>query len=381
MVAVAAGLLLAAAPPTATSTPTACPVAADPWAADATARVVRASRSAELAALEAYAFALDGPDAARRGLRTDAVVIVHRGHVTYERYARGQGPETRHVAWSVTKSAVGALAAIAIGERAVSLDDSICRHLAAAPRAHCGITVRHLLEWSSGLDWRETYEGSRHQASSVLAMLYGVGRADMVSFVLGHAARAEPGAQWAYSSGDSLLLAAVLDAAMAPRHGRDWPWAVLFDPAGMRSAVLERDARRTFVGASYLWATPRDLARLGLLYLHDGCAGERRLWPAGWLRLATEPSAAVRRGSPFRKRGDVTGLALWLNRSVPELGQGPPWPGAPDDAFWMRGHWGQLVAVIPSLELVVVRTGDDREEDAFDHDRFLALAIAAGRLP
>jgi CubicO group peptidase (beta-lactamase class C family) len=314
-------------------------------------------------------------------VRTDGLVILHRGALTYERYGRGFGPDTPHVAWSVTKSLLGALAGAAVAEGAVSLGDSMCRHLPAAPRARCGITLSHLLEWSSGLEWQETYEHSTRQASSVLAMLYGVGRRDMAAFVLEHPARAGPGERWAYSSGDSLLLSAVLGAAMEPRHGRDWPWKVLLEPLGMERAVLERDARGTLVGASYLWATPRELARLGQLHLRDGCWGGRRLLPAGWVRAATEVSSALRRGSPARKRGDVTGRALWLNRPVPELGQPVPWPSAPEDAYWMRGHWGQLVAVMPSLDLVVVRTGDDREEDAFDHDRFLGLALAAGRLP
>jgi len=383
LVALAASLAVAAtaaAAPASTAAPAGCPRApADPWP-DARARV-RAARPAEIAALEAYAFTLDGPDDARRGVRTDGLVVVHHGQLTYERYGRGFGPDTRHLAWSVTKSLMGALAAVAAGEGAIALDASICRYLPDAPRARCGITVRHLLEYASGLDWAETYEGGRHQASSVIAMLYGVGRADMTAFVLGHEARAAPGEQWAYSSGDSMLLSAVLDAALAPRHGPDWPRAALFEPTGMASAVLERDARGTPVGASYLWATPRDLARLGLLHLHDGCAGGRRLWPAGWMAAAVEPSAPVRRASPHRHPGDVAGFTLWLNRPVPEIGQGTPWPHVPEDAYFMRGHWGQLVAVIPSLDLVVVRTGDDREVGAFDHDRFLALAIAAGRLP
>lgn len=350
-----------------------------PWP-DETAQV-RAARPAELARLEAYAFTLDGEDTARRGLRTDGLVILRAGALVYERYGRGFGPETPHIAWSVTKSLAGALAAAAVGEGAVTLDDSICLHLPHAPPARCDITVRHLLEWSSGLDWKETYEHESRQASSVLAMLYGVGHRDMTAFVLEHPARAAAGGAWTYSSGDSLLLSAVLGAAMEPRHGRDWPWSVLLGPLGMERAVLERDARGVLVGASYLWATPRELARLAQLHLQDGCWEGRRLLPAGWVREATEVSAPLRRGAPHRKEGDVTGRALWLNRPVPELGQGVPWPSAPEDAYWMRGHWGQLVAVIPSLGLVIVRTGDDRDERALDHDRFLGLAIAATRPP
>jgi CubicO group peptidase (beta-lactamase class C family) len=341
---------------------------------------VRTARAAEVAALERYAFTLEGSDAERKGVRTDGVVVVHRGVVTYERYGRGFGPATRHLGWSVSKSVTSALVGAAVAARALAVGDSICDHLGRGA-GHCGITVRNLLEFASGLDWRETYEGRAHQDSSVLAMLYGVGRHDMARFVLGHRPRAAPGAQWAYSSGDALLLAAVAGAAMEPRHGRDWPWTRLFDPVGMRSAAIERDTAGTLVGSSHFFATPRDLARFGYLYLNDGCWQGRRVLPDGWVRRSTSVSEVLRAGSPHRHPGDVQGWALWLNRAVPELGQPVPWPEVPDDAYFMRGHWGQLVAVVPSLDLVVVRTGDDRDESAFEIGRFTALAAAAGRLP
>lgn len=359
----------------------ACPARPTPPASalPSAAERVRAARPVEAAALDAYAFPPDAPG--RRGIRTDGLVVVHRGIVTYERYARGFDATSRHVAWSVTKTLTGVLAAVAVAEGAIGLDDSVCKHLGARAAGHCGISVRHLLEWSSGLDWEEGYEGSAHQASSVLAMLYGVGSADMAAFVLGHRARAAPGQVWRYSSGDAVLLAAVLGAAMEPRHGRDWPWTRLLDRIGVGGAVLERDAAGTLVGSSYLFATPRELARLGMLLLDDGCAGGERILPEGWMRDASQPSAPLRRGSAVRERGDVAGRSLWLNRRIPELGEPRPWPDAPEDAIAARGHWGQLVAVIPSLELVIVRTGDDREPGATDPDRLLALAIAAGRLP
>ncbi len=342
---------------------------------------VRSARGPEIAALERYAFTLAEPDSARRGIRTDGLVIVHRGQVTYERYGRGFGPGTRHLAWSVTKSVTSALAGAVALEGAVAPGDSICVHVSNAPRRHCGITVQHLLEYASGLDWTESYEHRAHQASSVLAMLYGVGRRDMAAFALGHDARAAPGAQWAYSSGDAAILSAVLGAASASRFGDDWPWRLLFDRIGMTSAAFERDPAGTYVGSSHLYATPRDLARVGWLYLSDGCWAGARILPEGWIASSTAVSAPLRRGSPFRKPPDVTGWGWWLNRAVPELGVGAPWPDVPEDAFYAQGHWGQLLVVIPSLEMVIVRAGDDREEDALVQAHLVRLAIAAGRLP
>jgi CubicO group peptidase (beta-lactamase class C family) len=344
----------------------------------------RRLRPAEVAALDAYAFTPSGQDADRKGIRTDGLLVIHRGVVTYERYGRGFGADTPHLAWSASKTVTQALAGVAAAHRALSTEDSICKHLPAAGPAHCGITVRSLMESTSGLDWSETYEGLGLQASSVLAMLYGEGRRDMAGFVLSHGEVALPGARWNYSSGDAVVLAAVVDRAMvAAGAGADWPRRLLFQPLGLRSATLERDAAGTPVGSSYFYATPRDLARLGWLYAKDGCWQGRALLPRGWVDAATEVSGAFRgRSAGFRRQsGGAYGWDVWLNRRVPELGWTTlPWPGAPEDAFAARGHWGQEIVIMPSLEMVVVRTGDDREH-ALQLGKLVALAIAAGRVP
>jgi CubicO group peptidase (beta-lactamase class C family) len=331
-----------------------------------------------VAALEAYAFAPRRP--ARLGVRTDAVVIVAGGAIVYERYAEGQGPTGRHVAWSCTKSLTSALAGVALARGALGLDDSICAHL-PPPRRHCEVTVRHLLQLASGLDWQEGDEGGRLQEASVLAMLYGVGRRDMASFVLSQPRLAQPGKRWNYSSGDSVILSAVVRAALEPRLGPGWLSRALLEPLGMRSAVVEADAAGTPVGSSLLHATPRDLARLGLLYLADGCWHGERLLPDGYVAASTAATAPGASPGGKREPGDVYGLGWWLNRRVPALGPDLPWPGLPEDAFAARGHWGQVVAVIPSRGVVVVRTADDRESGAFDLARFLSLAVALGSTP
>jgi CubicO group peptidase (beta-lactamase class C family) len=333
-------------------------------------------RRAAVVALETYAFPLRAPG--RKGVRTDGVLIIRAGTIVYERYEDGFGPASPHAAWSCAKSLTGALVGVALARGALALDDSICRHLPAAT-THCDITVRHLDQLASGLDWNESYEGLNLQGSSVLAMLYGVGRSDMAAFVLSHASAAPPGTRWNYSSGDSVLLSAVLRGALEPQLGPDWPSPALFEPLGMRSAVLERDQAGTPVGSSFLYATPRDLGRLGLLYLADGCWRGRRLLPEGFVAISTTPSTPNRAPEARRLPGEIFGLGWWLNR--PAAGQPAPWPGVPEEAFAARGHWGQLIAVVPSLGLVVVRTGDDREAAAFDPGRFLQLAIAAGRGP
>ncbi|MCY1083049.1 serine hydrolase domain-containing protein [Archangium lansingense] len=335
-----------------------------------------AAKPAQIQALEDYAFKLEGEDKERKGVRTDGVVIIHKGRVVYERYGRGFDASKRHLSWSVSKSFTSALVGIAMERTALSLDDSICKHVKAKRQDNCAITVRNLMEFASGLDWREDYEdGGSYQTSSVLAMLYGQGRQDMVSFITAHERSDEPGTSWRYSSGDATLLSGVLDAALRPSVGKDWPWVLLLDKLGMKSATWERDGKGVVVGSSYLLATPRDLAKFGFLYLNDGCWAGERVLPENWVTWSTQVSEPIKRKSYERGTDDVQGWQWWLNRPIPGVQAELPWPSVPEGAFAARGHWGQSISIIPSKELIVVRTADDRD-GSFSLDTFLKLALA-----
>jgi CubicO group peptidase (beta-lactamase class C family) len=337
---------------------------------------VASARAAQLQALEEYAFTLQGEDEERKGVRTDGLLLIHKGRVVYERYGRGFDASKRHLSWSVSKSFTSALTGIAVERGAVALDDSICEYVKARRQESCAITVRNLLEFASGLDWREDYEnGGSYQTSSVLAMLYGEGRQDMVSFVTGHELSDKPGTSWRYSSGDATLLAGVLDAALRPSLGKDWAWTLLLDVLGMKSATWERDGKGVVVGSSYLHATPRDLAKLGFLYLHDGCWAGGRVLPANWVTQSTQVSEPIRLKSYERGSDDVQGWQWWLNRPIPGVQEALPWPSVPEGAYAARGHWGQSITVIPSKELIVVRTADDRD-GSFSLDTLLKLSLA-----
>jgi CubicO group peptidase (beta-lactamase class C family) len=210
-------------------------------------------------------------------------------------------------------------------------------------------------------------------------MLYGVGSGDMAAFVAGHEQVFDPGTVYRYSSGDSVLLSAVLEAALPASLRLSYPWEFLFDPIGMDSAVFERDRGGTFVASSYVYATPRDLARFGYLYLRDGCWQGQQLLPEGWVAFSTEPNPAFLNERSFEWERDddaSSGRQWWINGPIPEEGIDASWPSAPIDTYAALGHWGQTIFVIPSEDLVLVRTADDRESGALDDDRYLELALA-----
>lgn len=336
---------------------------------------VKQAKAAAISALEAYAFTPTGAFEDRVGIRTDGVVIIQHGALVYERYANGFDASKRHLTWSVSKSFTAALTGIAIGKGVLGVDDSVCKHLTWATGAACDIKVRHLLEMASGLAWQEVYEGKSNQASSVLSMLYGSGYANTPQFVLSHGFQDPPGTSWMYSSGDSTLLMAVVQAALEPKDGKRFPWTLLFDPLGIKSAIWERGGSGTMIGSSYLYATPRDLARFGYFALNDGCWVGQRILPEGWLATSTQVNQPIQTKSYFREEDDSYGWQWWLNKAIPNVTTERPYPDVPEDAFMALGHWGQSITVIPSMDVVVVRVGDDRD-GSFELEQFLELALA-----
>ena len=356
-------------PPEAPADPAACPAARE-----ATLQTGPRPHKQAKEALEAWAFPSLTPDQeeAREGIRTDGLVVLHQGQLVYERYDRGYTEDSPHLLWSATKTWTNALAGIAVQQGKLDIDASICEHIEVGLPEHCDITPRHLMEFSSGLDWRETYEGDPPTTSTVIAMLYGAGRDDMAAYVLSTPRRAEPGTTWQYSSGDTNVLAAVVQAAL----GEEDPEELLLGPLQLDSAVWERDERGTLVGSSYGYATPRDMARFGLFLADDGCWEGQRLLPEGWLEQSRAPAPTLRLATLDRRPGDVNGWQMWLNRALPEQGEPMgPWPSAPEDTFAAMGHWKQAILVIPSADMVIVRTGDDRD-GSFSWDTLLAHSLA-----
>jgi CubicO group peptidase (beta-lactamase class C family) len=212
-------------------------------------------------------------------------------------------------------------------------------------------------------------------------MLYGEGQRDMGRFDARHHRRDPPGTSWLYSSGDTNALSSAVGSVLSPKYGDRFPWKVLFDPIGAKHVAFERDGAGTYVGSSYWYATARDAARFGYLYLNDGCWNGQRIEPEGWVSESTSVNPVFLKQRLASDPTDRYGRLWWLNRSVPPLGFPVPYPHVPEDAYFAEGHWGQTISVLPSLDMVIVRFADDRDSSALDFDHFLELAIAVGRAP
>lgn len=315
-------------------------------------------------------------------VHTEGVVVQHGGKVVYEKYEAGYDANKRHLAYSVSKSVGSALLGIAIEDGLLKLDDSVCKHVpsqAAADPTLCETTIRDLVHMSSGLAWSESYDNPT--VSNVLPMLYG-DEADMGAYVALRARAARTGTRWAYSSGDSNLLARAMRGALGGKDMRAWANERLFAPAGITSALFESDHSGTLVFSSGLYMTPRDMARFGQLYLDDGVVGGKRILSSGWIAFSktAAPSVAtpqVRTGTALGERGGSYGAQFWLNAATADAPvETFTYPTAPRETFCAQGYWGQRICMVPSRKLVIVRVGNDRV-GFYDIGPAVAAAVAA----
>lgn len=297
--------------------------------------------------------------------RTRAVVVVHHGRLIAERYAPGFAADMALPGWSMTKSVAAVLVGVLVGQNRLSPEQADL-----LPAWHgdgrARITLDQLLRMTSGLRFNEDYDDP---LADVAQMLFA--RPNAPAFAAAMPLAAAPGTRFAYSSGTSAILAAVLRDALGGSLAeyQQFPRRALFAPLGMRSAVMTIDTAGMLATESSMHASARDWARFGQLLLQDGVWDGRRLLPAGWVRYMATPTAQ----SP---RQDF-GAHLWVKVPEPFNSRALPPPKLPADAFHAVGHEGQFVSVIPSRELVVVRLGLTRPESAWDHETFLAQVLAA----
>ncbi len=307
-----------------------------------------------------------------QGANARAVAVVHRGRLLVNRAAPGFDLDTRLHGWSMSKTVVAMLAHKLAAEAALDTQARVVDVVAGKREpawaatwrsdARASIRVDDLLWMRDGLANEENYA----PWGAVPRMLFG--SADVAGHAASAQAEAPPATRWRYSSGTTNILA----QAMRSRFEDDaaywaYPRRALFAPIGAHGAVLETDAAGTWIASSYLWASSGDWARLGQLLLEDGRWQGREVMPPGFLARASSPATASGDGRAY-------GAQAWR---IGEPDTGTCKGAVPADTIAMRGHWGQIVAVVPSRQAVVVRLGWTFDRDRFDGCRFVADVLSA----
>jgi len=291
---------------------------------------------------------------------TKAIVVVHNNTVIGERYAPGVGVETPLSGYSMAKSVVNGLLGVLAAHGRLSISQSgMISEWQAKDDPRGFITIEQLMRMTSGLALDENSFG--FDIASRMLYLHG----DTRAFAAQAPLIAPPGTRWAYSSPSVQLLTGIIRDVLGgqPERTLEFAWRELFNPLGMRSVTLEFDTAGTLIGAAFISASARDWARLGLLYLNDGVVGGHRLLPEGWVAASAEATLDTDYGAGF-----------WTNRSGSERAKERIALGMPHDAFFAYASLGQVVLILPSQHLVIVRLGDAVD----DGDELRRLAGLAG---
>ncbi len=276
------------------------------------------------------------------GLNTRALLVVKAGEIVGEAYAQGATAETPLLGWSMAKSLTAVM--LANLEYRGLLDLS-------APAAFAGwrkessderasIRVVDLLTMTDGLAFSEEY----NPGDDATAMLFDAPSA--ADYVLDKPLLHKPGTFHNYSSGTANLLSRLYQLTLgnetAARTDYEENIAAVL---GFQHAIFETDASGTFVGSSYLYASARDWARLGQLMLNNGEINGQRVFAEDWVARATAPNNS--------SNYPAYGYLWWLNAGNEALS----WPDLPSDSYSAMGNRQQLVMVVPSADVVIVRLG------------------------
>jgi len=286
--------------------------------------------------------------------KTRAVLVIYKDYIIAEKYVEGFNKNTPILGWSMGKSVTSAVLGVLQKQGKININQS---HLFPEweKDERSKITLNNLLQMNSGLEWNEDY----NTISDVTKMLFL--EKDMSKMQLNKPLVGTPNQSWNYSSGTTNLLSKFIrNQFKTHQEYLDFWYAALIDKIGMHSMLIETDLSGNYVGSSYGWATPRDWAKFGLLYLHDGNWNGEQILNKTWVNYTKKTT----NGS----NGEY-GAQFWLNA-------GGKYPDAPKDLFSCNGYQGQRVFIIPSKNLVIVRMGLT-EPPKFDFNLFLKEIIYA----
>jgi len=215
------------------------------------------------------------------------------------------------------------------------------------------ISIENLMRMTSGLDLDETNSG--FDPSSQIQYLQG----DMAGAAARSSLIALPGMRWYYSSPNTMILCRIIKQQVGGQADSVLQFArrELLAPLGIKTMTMEFDGAGTPVGAVYFYASARDWARFGQLYLNDGVIGGKRILPEGWTSWSAQPTVESTVGYAagfWTNRGDSRGAAFRVKL------------GMPADSYLASGSLGQRIIIVPSADLVVVQLGLSQNYPNFD---------------
>ena len=267
--------------------------------------------------------------------KTRSVLVIYKDKIIAEKYADGFDKSSKQLGWSMTKSITSTIVGILQCKGKIHVtSDNLFKEWESDDRKN--ISIHNLLQMNSGLEWLEDYN-TISDATKMLFLEKDMSKSQVNKPLIG-----KPNTTWNYSSGTTNLISGLIRKQFnTHQEYLNFWYSALIDKIGMNSMVIETDMNGNFVGSSYGWATARDWAKLGLLYLHNGEWNGEHLFDKDWVNYATTPTPTS---------NGTYGAQIWLNAEN-------RYPDVPKNMYSFNGYKGQNVFILPNEDLVVVRTG------------------------
>jgi len=276
--------------------------------------------SSKLAEMEEYI--------AENSLLLKSLHIIRYGFLIYEQYYLNNTASTLQEVFSVTKSFTSALIGIAIDEGYLNLSQTVLeffpnRTIANLDEDKESITIEHLLTMTSGLSWFEPYDVFKFSQSP-----------DPLQYILDKPEVTKPGTKFNYNSGAVHLLTAILQNVTG-KTALEYAEEKLFQPLGFEDYNWTVDPQGIYFGGFGLELLPRDMAKFGFLYLHNGTWDGQQIVPKAWVQNSTTKKISINAETDY-------GYLWWL---YPQL-----------NYYVAAGFNGQEIFVCPKYNLLVVTT-------------------------
>jgi CubicO group peptidase (beta-lactamase class C family) len=267
---------------------------------------------------------------------TKTIVVIRGNDIIGEAYGPGFNASTPILGYSLSKLLAVLLAGYLVQEGLLDPGQPDPAGLGGPGKHIPAPSLASLLSMTSGLDFDEKQSG----ADRVSRMLFL--EQDMARFAAQSSLRASPGERWAYSSGNTLLASYAIAAAATQLGGFDALLRRVAHRAGLGMVHVDRDHVGTPILSSFSYMTARSYAALGCIVRDGGRGPNGRIYGTEWRDRMAQPSAGVNYGFALRLNDRSAGIGKRLE-------------GVPEDAVFTAAFLGQMIAVVPSRDLVVAR--------------------------
>ena len=296
-----------------------------------------------------------------------SILIVKNGKLVLEEYFNGHrylysadqckgeftefGKDTLHNTHSVTKIFTSSIIGIAISKGFIkNVNEKVFTffpkysHLNNDRKAK--ITIKHLLTMTSGLEWNEMDVDYLDPSKNDVVRMFNVD--DPIKFILEKPAVTEPGTRWYYSGGDVILLGEIIKSVTG-MNITEFAIKHLFTPLGITDAVWTKLTSEVIYTSGDIYMRPRDMAKIGQLYLNNGVWNGRKILSKEWIDESIETHVKITNPNWRKFEGDSYGYH-WFFKTFHS--------GKKNFKAFLRSGWGgQLIGVFPKVDMVVVFTG------------------------